>query len=92
MKKLFTLLFVVMSFATAKAQLADGSIAPDWTMTDINGQSHTLYNYLDSGYVVFLDFSATWCPPCWSYHNGHAFRDLYNQYGQVQQIIKYVYS
>jgi hypothetical protein len=81
MKKLFTLLFVVMSFAAAKAQLADGSIAPDWTMTDINGQSHTLYNYLDSGYVVFLDFSATWCPPCWSYHNGHAFRDLYNQYG-----------
>ncbi|MGB0863034.1 MAG: T9SS type A sorting domain-containing protein, partial [Saprospiraceae bacterium] len=77
----FTLLLVVMSFTVSKAQLANGSVAPNWTMSDINGQSHTLYNYLDSGYVVFLDFTATWCPPCWSYHNTHAFADLYTQYG-----------
>jgi len=81
MKKLFTLLFVVCGLMSAKAQLPDGSIAPDWTMSDINGTSHTLYNYLDSGYSVFLDFSATWCGPCWSYHTSHAFRDLHNQYG-----------
>ena len=81
MKKLFTILVLALSLTTAKAQLADGSIAPDWTMTDINGQSHNLYNLLDSGYVVYLDFSATWCPPCWSYHNTGAFKDLYNQYG-----------
>ena len=78
MKKLFTILVLALSLTTAKAQLADGSIAPDWTMTDINGQSHNLYNLLDSGYVVYLDFSATWCPPCWSYHNTGAFKDLYN--------------
>jgi hypothetical protein len=81
MKKLFTILILALSLTTANAQMPDGSIAPNWTLSDINGTSHTLYNLLDSGYVVFLDFSATWCGPCWNYHNSHAFRDLYNQYG-----------
>ena len=81
MKKLFTILVLALSLTTAKAQMADGSIAPDWTMTDINGTSHNLYNLLDSGYVVFLDFSATWCGPCWNYHGSGAFKDLHNQYG-----------
>ena len=29
------------------AQLPDGSIAPDFTATDINGVEHNLYSYLD---------------------------------------------
>lgn len=81
MKKLFTILILALSLTTANAQMPDGSIAPDWTLTDINGNTHNLYSMLDSGYVVFLDFSATWCPPCWSYHTSHAFKDLYNNYG-----------
>ncbi|MEO1714095.1 MAG: hypothetical protein AAFU60_12250, partial [Bacteroidota bacterium] len=28
-----------------------------------------------------IDFSATWCGPCWNYHNTHILNDLYNQYG-----------
>ncbi len=39
-------------------------LVPDWTATDINGNSHTLYDYLNDGYSVVLDFSTTWCPPC----------------------------
>ncbi len=64
-----------------RAQLPNGSTAPDWTLTDINGNSHHLYSYLDSGYTVFIDFSATWCGPCWNYHNSGALENLYNQYG-----------
>ena len=71
MKKLITVLFLSSLSFLAKAQLPDGSIAPDWTFSDINNQSHTLYNYLDSGYVVFLSFNATWVPSGWTASKAH---------------------
>jgi len=70
-----------LSFTYSSAQLADGSIAPDWTLTDVNGTAHNLYNYLDGSYTVFLDFSAVWCGPCWSYHTSGALEDLYIHHG-----------
>ncbi len=65
----------------AFAQLSDGSTAPDFTVTDLNGNSHNLYAYLDSGYTVYLDLMAAWCPPCWTYHTSGALHDLYMNYG-----------
>ncbi|MBL0328170.1 MAG: choice-of-anchor J domain-containing protein [Bacteroidetes bacterium] len=84
MKKILQLIAAVTLTFTAvesKAQLADGSIAPDWTLTDLNGTTHNLYTYLNAGKTVFIDVSATWCGPCWGYHNTHALRDLYDNYG-----------
>jgi thiol-disulfide isomerase/thioredoxin len=67
---------------TANAQLADGSIAPNFTITDYaSGTSHTLYDYLDNGYAVVIDMFATWCGPCWSYHNGGVLETLYQDHG-----------
>ena len=37
-------------------------VAPDFTLTDQYGNSHTLSDY--KGKTVFLNFWATWCPPC----------------------------
>lgn len=82
MKK--TLLIAAIAAFTggsAFAQMPDNSICPDWNGTDLNGNSHNLYTILDSGYTVFIDVSATWCSPCWSYHNTHALKNLYNSYG-----------
>lgn len=84
MKKILQLIAAVTLTFTAvesKAQLADGSIAPDWTLVDLNGTTHNLYTYLNAGKTVYIDVSATWCGPCWSYHNTHALRDLYDTYG-----------
>jgi len=66
-----------------KAQLADGTIAPDFTLTDINGTQHHLYDYLNAGKTVIIDFFAAHCPTCWSYHNTHATKDFYNAHGPV---------
>jgi len=81
MKK--TLLTAMLAFAgfAAQAQLADGTIAPDFIATDINGVEHHLYDYLDSGKTVIIDISATWCAPCWAYHGTDALADLYESYG-----------
>ena len=84
MKKILHLAaFTAISFFTieTKAQLADGSTAPNFTFTDMNGNSQDLYTYLNAGKVVVIDVSATWCNPCWQYHNSGNLENFYNQYG-----------
>lgn len=83
MKRALTLAVAAMglSAVTANAQLPAGSIAQNWTYSDINSQSHTLYNYLDSGYTVIMDISAAWCGPCWSMHQSHVADSLTKHYG-----------
>ena len=80
-KNLLIAIVALFSFSNAQAQLPDGSVAPDWTLTDLNGTSHNLYTYLDNGYTVFIDFSATWCGPCWGYHISGALENLYVDHG-----------
>ena len=82
MKKILLSAFTACFLAfTVNAQLPDGSVAPDWTATDINGTSHNLYDILDQGKSVVMDVSATWCGPCWSYHTGGALETLWEEHG-----------
>jgi Secretion system C-terminal sorting domain len=82
MKKLLTLIGGVALTATAAfGQLTNGSTAPDWTLTDINGTTWNLYTLTAQGKTVFIDVSATWCGPCWNYHNTNALEDLMTHHG-----------
>ncbi len=81
MKKITLLLASLFVTITASAQLADGVVAPDFTATDLNGNVHTLSEYLAAGKTVIMDISATWCPPCWSYHGTNSLNDMYTAYG-----------
>lgn len=52
--------------------------APDFTLTDQNSTEHTLSDY--KGKTIFLNFWATWCPPCRS--EMPEIQSLYEKYGE----------
>ena len=81
MKNFYALIFSLLFATGLSAQLADGTRMPDVTLTDINGNTHRLQDYLDSGKVVILDIFATWCGPCWFLHQNHVLADLYEEFG-----------
>jgi peroxiredoxin len=52
--------------------------ATNFTHTDIDANSHTLYDELNNGNVVVLKFFTNWCPVC--HNSANAVINLYNTY------------
>lgn len=82
MKKLLPLLAFATLFAhPLHSQLPDGIVAPNFTATDINGNTWTLYDLLDQGKSVVLFFGATWSYGSWEYLQSGRLNQVWEQYG-----------
>lgn len=55
-------LTTVLLLQYSRRHSAVGLPAPDFSLPDLQGHVHRLSDY--QGKVVFLNFWATWCPPC----------------------------
>jgi len=74
------LLLLVGSISHAQIQAYSvGDVAPDFTVTDVNGNTYSLYSITGSGQYVLLDFFFTTCPPCQS--TAPIFNELHEKYG-----------
>lgn len=80
-KPVLILTFLVTSlFASAQtSNYANGSTVADFTVTDINGVTHSLYSYTSQGKYVVLDFFFAACGPCQA--TAPYFNQLHETYG-----------
>ena len=58
MKKIISIIFLMISLVS----FSNSAKAPNFNLKDQYGVVHSLENY--KGKVIFLNFWATWCPPC----------------------------
>ena len=73
MKKIYLLFLIIsISFSSfSQTGMLNGTgYAPNFTVTDIAGTSHTLYDYLDSGYVTVIELLSVTCGNCIAYASG----------------------
>lgn len=80
-----TILYLLL-FAPA---LISAQLAPDFTVTDINGQSQTLYSqYLTQGKTVMLKIFYSTCPPCNA--QADALQALYEEWGSGAHDVQFI--
>lgn len=83
MKTFYTLVSIM-----AVCTLLTAQKAPDFTITDYNGEVHKLYeDYLDQDKVVMLKIMFVACPPCNT--AAPAVQDLYEFFGEGQEDVEF---
>ncbi|MBL7950102.1 MAG: TlpA family protein disulfide reductase [Flavobacteriales bacterium] len=68
-----------MAVTAQTYNVPNGSIAPDFNFTGIDGQWYHLYAITAQDKYVMLDFTQATCPPCMA--SAEAFAKLYELYG-----------
>ncbi|MBR3654949.1 MAG: TlpA family protein disulfide reductase [Elusimicrobia bacterium] len=76
-------LFILLLFVIACVSLSCAEVSYDFTLQDLEGKPVSLSDY--KGKVVFIDFWATWCPPCRA--SIPAVENLYEQYKDNEDFV-----
>lgn len=84
LKKFIVLLplfyLILIKPAQAQNRMISG-IFPDVSITDVEGNNHRIYDQLEKGKAVIIDVFATWCGPCWEYHESNELQTAFELYG-----------
>lgn len=77
MKQFLLLFLICTSFVQINAQIISGTkLTENIVAKDINGKDVDIFADLAAGKSVIIDVFATWCSPCWSYHNSGVLKEL----------------
>jgi len=82
MKYIYLLLLITFSLNITYGQVQNynvGDVVDDFTLTDIEGNTHNLYEYTAAGKYVYLDFFFTTCGPCQS--TAPIYNEFFDKYG-----------
>ena len=82
MKKITSLALFLCLSLTAFSQTSNynvGDVIDDFTVTDIHGVEHNLYEYADAGKYIYLDFFFDTCGPCQV--TTPIFNEFFDKYG-----------
>lgn len=60
----YIVILLCLAILKAIAQPAVNDTVPDFTVVDVNGNTHQLYSYLEDGKYVCIDFFGTTCDQC----------------------------
>lgn len=90
MKKLYTSLAFAASLFLIQPASAQTNLtqAVDFTVTDVDGNVHNLFNILNGGQHVCIDFFFDTCPPCIA--TSPMFRDTYTNFGCNEEDIFFI--
>ncbi len=82
MKKITSLLMLLAVTFVGQAQVNNynvGDVVDDFTVTDVFGVEHNLYEYAAAGKYIYLDFFFDTCGPCQV--TTPIFNEFYDKYG-----------
>ena len=85
MKKILFIYFFAF-FLVPNLTYAQLTEAPNFNLEDINGNTWNLYDLLDDGKTIIVEFSTTTCGPCWNWHTQGVLEQLYHDYGPDGQL------